>query len=124
MLRRDYKTILGFSDLWLVLGVVTEENLLLSAAEYEISNDKSSEHYRYGAFRWYLRQHCPLADSEAEAPYELGNTDPNYSMGGAMMADLVDLPECPPSVGAKALVSDRKHLVRKAERKKQSSSME
>lgn len=33
------------------------------------------------------------------------------------MADIIDLPECPRSVIAKALVSDRQHLVRKAERK-------
>ncbi len=118
MTQRDYKTTLGFSDQWFTLGVVTEESLLLSAAEYEASDDKSAEHYRYGAFRWHLSQHHPLTASDAEALYELGNADPDYSMGGAMMADIVDLPECPPSVIAKALVSDRKHLVRKAERKR------
>lgn len=119
MLRRNYAAILGFSDKWFALGLVTRESLLLAGANYEASNDKSSEHYRYGAFRWFLSQHRPLPPSVAEALYELGNTDPDYSMGGAMMADIVDLPECPPSVITKALASDRKHLVRKAERNQQ-----
>ena len=114
---KDYKTILGFSEHWFTLGVVTEESLLLSAAEYEASGDSSTEHYRYGAFRWYLSQHRPLSASDAEALYELGNSDPDYSMGGAIIADILDLPECPRAVIAKALMSDRKHLVRKAERK-------
>ena len=117
MPQKDYKTILGFNNHWFTLGVVTEESLLSSAAEYEASGDTSAEHYRYGAFRWYLSHHRHLTASDAEALYELGNADPDYSMGGAMMADILDLPECPSSVIAKALVSDRKHLVRRAERK-------
>ena len=122
MTQRNYKTILSFSDQWFTLGVATEESLLLSAAEYRASDDKSTEHYCYGTFRRYLSQHRPLATSDAEALYELGNADPDYSMGGAMMADIVDLPECSLSVIAKALISDRRHLVKKAERKQSSGS--
>ena len=121
MSQKDYAAIFGFSDRWFALGIVTKESLVLSGATYESSDDKSSEHYRYGAFRWYLSQHRPLPPSVAEALYELGNADSDYSMGGAMMADIVDLPECPRSVIAKALASDRKHLVKKVEFKRQSS---
>ncbi len=119
MNHRDYAAILGFSDKWFALGVVTKESLILSGATYESSDDKSSEHYRYGAFRWFLSQHRPLLPSVVEALYGLGEDDPDYSMGGAMIADIVDLPECPPSVIAKALASDRKHLVRKVGFKRQ-----
>jgi hypothetical protein len=124
MPQKDYKTILGFDNQWFTLGVVTEESLLLSGAEYEASGDKNAEHYRYGAFRWYLSQHRPLPASDAEPLYELGDADPDHSMGGAIMADIVDLPECPPSVAAKASASDRKHLIRKAERKLASAQKE
>lgn len=122
MPQRDDKAILGFTDLWFTTGVVTQESVRLSRANYDASDDHSSEHYRYGAFCWYLSQHRPLAPSACEALYELGEAEPEISMGGAIMADIVDLPECPPSVLAKALVSGRKHLVRKAERKKNAAS--
>lgn len=118
MIPKDYKALLQFSDEWFTLGVLTEEGLRQYADTYEMSEDKSSEHYRYGAFQWYLSQHRPLAARMANALYELGKSDPDYSMGGAIMADILHLPECPTSVIAKASNSGRKHLVRIAERKK------
>ena len=116
MSKTDYKVMLGFSEPWFALGVATEETLALAKTAYEASDDDSGEHYRYGAFLRYLSQHRPLAPPIAEALYELGNADPDYAMGGSIMADIVDLPECPPAVIAKALASDRQHLVRKVKR--------
>lgn len=124
MSRKDYKAILGFSDPWFTLGVATEETLILAGWAYEASGDKSGEHYRYGAFLRYLGQHRPLASYVAEALYELGNADPDHAMGGNIMADIVDLPECPPSVIAKALASDRQHLVRKVSRNRLLSELQ
>ena len=60
MSQKNYAAILGFTDKWFALGIVTKESLVLSGAAYESSDDKSSEHYRYGAFRWFLSQHRPL----------------------------------------------------------------
>lgn len=48
---KDYKKLLGFTDEWFALGLVTEESLRQSAATYEASHDKHAEHYRYGAFQ-------------------------------------------------------------------------
>jgi hypothetical protein len=112
MSGKDYKTILGFTDAWLTLGLVTDESLQQSGAFYETGIDRSTEHYRYGAFRQYLKAHRPLAPSMAEALYALGATDIDGMMGGAMMADIVALPECPDSVTDMALNSGREHLLR------------
>lgn len=116
MSDKDYKGLLGFTSQWFALGVLTEEGLRQYGATYESSRDKNTEHYRYGAFRWYLQQHRPLSASRAEELYELGASDEDSAMGEAMMADIIELPECPISVSAKAIASGRKRLIRVAER--------
>jgi hypothetical protein len=109
------KTRLEF-DRWLALGVVTAEQVEEYAATFETSDDKNPEHYRYGAFRAYLSAHRPLEAPMARTLYELGNTDPDtWGMGGAMMADIVGLPECPPDVVEAAAQSGRKYLVKLAD---------
>lgn len=121
---KDYKTLLGFTDQWFSLGILTEDSLQQYGMTYESSRDKNSEHYRYGAFRWYLKEHRPLSASIAEALYELGAAGPDPGMGGAIMADIVSLPECPASVSAKALASGCKHLIREAKRRSLRSELQ
>ena len=113
---KDYQTLLAFTDQWLRLGVLTEDILRQCGVEYEASGDRNTEHYRYGVFLRYLREHRPLSAAEADALYELGASDPDLMTGGCMMADVVELPECPAFVSEKALASDRKHLVRLVKR--------
>ena len=108
---KDYKKLLGFTDQWFALGLVTEESLRQSAATYEASDDKHAGHYRYGAFRWYLQEHRPLSPAVAEALYELAASDTQGSEAGAIMTDILALPECPPSVLARAEASGVKFLV-------------
>lgn len=117
MSQKDYKTLLEFTDRWFTLGILTEEKLQQYGTTYETSADKNTEHYRYGAFRWYLNEHRPLSASVAEALYALGASDPDPAMGEAIMADIIGLAECPPSAVAKALASGRQHLVRAAKRR-------
>jgi hypothetical protein len=118
MSRKNYKSLLGFTEQWFALGILTEEALQRYGATYETGVDKNAEHYRYGAFRWYLKAHRPVSETVAEALYDLGASDPDRAMGEAIMADIVELPECPASVSAKALSSGRKHLIRTAERRR------
>jgi hypothetical protein len=114
MRQRNYKRLLEITDAWFTLGLITEQDLPLYGAEFETSGDKNSEHYRYGAFRLYLSQNRPLAPSMSEALYELGAADPDRAMGGAMMADILHLPECPPEVVKKARQSGIRHLIKLA----------
>ncbi len=117
MKQTDYQKLLQFSDRWLQLGVLTEDNLLALGREYEVSEDKNTEHYRYRVFSTYLASHRPLSREMAEAFYELGSVDPDRTMGEAMMSDVVGLAECPAEVLEKALASREKHLVKAARRR-------
>jgi hypothetical protein len=112
MKRQDYQRLLGLSARWLRLGLLTEKGLCALGDEYEASEDKSTEHYRYRVFREYLDSHWPLPAQMAEALYELGKDDPDRTMGGAMMRDVLDLAECPPQVLRQASASGERHLVR------------
>ena len=114
MNQREYQRLLQFGDQWLRLGLLTEDELCALGREYEAGEDKNVEHYRYRVFRRYLSSHRPLPLQMAEALYELGREDPQPTMGGAMMRDIVGLAECPAEVLEKASTSGEKHLVRAA----------
>lgn len=112
MNRREYQRRLQFSDQWLRLGLLTEDEIRALGEEFEAGEDKNAEHYRYRVFQRYLSSHKPLPPQMAEALYELGREEPDPAMGGAMMRDIVGLAECPASVLAQALATGEKHLVR------------
>lgn len=113
----EFAQLLNFNQAWFALGVVDDAVLAHCRAEWDKGQDYNTEHYRYGAFREFLANHRPLTPDQAAALYELGAADPDTAMGGAMMADIVRLPECPRSVLDAALASGRKHLVRLVERR-------
>lgn len=115
---REYQKQLQFSDRWLQLGLLTEDELRALGCEYEVSEDKSAEHYRYRVFCNYLASHRPLSPEMADALYELGKEDPDPGMGGAMMRHIVGLAECPDDVLEKALNSGENHLVKAARGKR------
>ncbi len=92
MTARDYQDLLEFSDCWLRLGVLTEEQLFSLGREFTRSEPQPTEHFRYYVFREYLASHRPLRSAMAEALYELWKQDPDGSMGRAMMYDIVELP--------------------------------
>jgi hypothetical protein len=56
-----------------------------------------------------------LRAAQAEALYELSHDDPDCAMGGAMMSDIVDLPECPEAVLDRSLTSRRNTRLRRWE---------
>jgi hypothetical protein len=115
---REYQKQLQFSDRWLQLGLLTEDELGRLGREYEVSEDKNTEHYRYSAFCKYLTSHSPLPPTMAAALYELGLEDPDQVMGAAMMRDIVGLEECPAELLEKALTSGENHLVKAASGRK------
>lgn len=118
MSQPEYKALLGFSDRWFELGLLTGAGLCALGHEYETSDDQSSEHYRYRAFRDYLASHRPLSPQMSEAIYELGAEDPDAALGGDMQRTIVELPECPASVLDKAVASGDTHLIKVVRRKR------
>jgi hypothetical protein len=113
----EFARMLGFTPMWFALGVVDDIVLTRHRAEWDKGQDDNTEHYRYWAFREFLAVRRPLAPDLAAALFELGAADPDQGMGGAMMADIAHLPECPPAVLDAAVASGRKHLVRIVERR-------
>jgi hypothetical protein len=105
---------LGFTPQWFALGIINDEILARQRAQWDNHVDSNSEHYRYGAFIYFLKNHNPLTPALAIALYELGANDPDYTMGGSIMAQLIRRPECPQQLLDAALRSDRKYLIQLA----------
>jgi hypothetical protein len=105
---------LQFSKDWFELGIVTPARLKELEAEYRSSDDKNPEHYRWRMFKQFVEASRPLDGRTAKALYELGEKDPDVSMGGSMMAEILRLDECPDDLIESATESGRKHLMKLA----------
>ncbi len=109
---------LGFTSTWFELGVVDSVVLEGLRVEWDKGEDDNTEHYRHGVFQDFLAARRPLDPELALKLFELGASDPDYSMGGAIMASIAHLKECPEAVLDAAIASGRKHLIRIVERRR------
>lgn len=80
--------VLNYSDLWLKFGFLTEEELDEQIKIFEISDDKSTEHYRYASFKKCLNSRNELTDDEINKYLRLAEIDEDPMMAGAAVADL------------------------------------
>ena len=110
-------TILGYTEDWFSLGVINAPLLEQQRIDWDSGGDTNPEHYRYSAFRSFLASRRPLTADLATALFSLGLQDSDSAMGGAIMADIVRLPECPQSVLDAASMTGRKHLEKIVERR-------
>ena len=79
---------LGYTTLWMELGILTEQKLNEQVAIYETGDDKNTEHYRYGAFRDYLTSHRTLTDTELDNYLKLANLETDKPMANSAIADI------------------------------------
>jgi hypothetical protein len=86
-------------------------------AQWDLGEDRHSEHYRYRAFMQFLAKHRPLNPDLAAALFELGDFDADHTMGGSMMAHIIRLPEWPEPLIRAASASPRTHLVKLANKR-------
>jgi hypothetical protein len=56
----------GYDSLWFDLGVVDEDILCRQIDEYNSSEDKNREHYRFAAFERFLKSKSELSDEDVE----------------------------------------------------------
>ena len=117
MQHQTFADRIGFTPEWFQLGVVNAESVLRYEREWQESEDHNPEHYRYRAFREYLNKACPLSDVQCAQMLELGEADPDLSLGLAIMADILKLPDCPQSILQDALSREHGHLVKIAKRR-------
>ena len=81
--------ILGYSPKWLEFGLLSEAFLQAQAEEFASSDDKNTEHYRYGGFRAVLREHRSLGDDALAHYVELAQLDADIAMAGSALVDLI-----------------------------------
>lgn len=108
---------LQFSEDWFDLGFVSSETLIELWADFQNSDDKNKEHYRWRAFTHYLENQNSISESNLTELYRLGETDvDNYGMGISMRIKILRQKNCPADLITKALNSGEKSLINVAEK--------
>jgi len=102
----EFCELVGLTGTWMELGVISPEQLRELKAAYVTGNDPHPEHYRWRAFKLFLRNHAVLDEATARSLYEVGRNDPDHSMGGSMMADILRRADCPLSLIESTAQSD------------------
>jgi hypothetical protein len=86
---------LQFSKEWIDVGIITIENFVSIKKEYMKGEDRSTEHYRWGAFRAFLEANDFIPQEKFYRLYKLGKNDPDYSMGRAIIFEIIKRLDCP-----------------------------
>lgn len=105
------KNVGEFTNNWYELSIVNEELIKTLLAQRD-PHDNNAEHLRYAAFKHFVTGNRPLPKDLCWKLYNLGCADVDFAMGGAMMADVLRLHECPIDLLTEALSSNRKHVAR------------
>lgn len=108
--------ILDFSQEWIDLAIINPEVLekLRRIHEEELEEVKNetenigteeeyswesaridSEHFRYRAFKMFLKENEPLPSDTVKILYKLGESDPDYTMRRSIMREVLDQTNCP-----------------------------
>lgn len=84
---------LDYTTEWFSIGALTEE---IGRTQYtlykEPDGDRSTEHYRYDAYRAYESNLQNLSDQDLQTWIDIGLNDDDPSMGNAIIYDLAGLP--------------------------------
>ena len=86
---------LKFTSRWYALGIIDDATLDLTIRNFRTSDDDGDEHWRYGAFTYFLSQHPTLTPQQCRDLFELGAEDPDRCMGTSIMLDVLRRIECP-----------------------------
>jgi len=98
---------LRFTPRWFELKVVDEETLALICRNFRAGNDSQAEHWRYGAFMYFLDQHSVLTAELCEGLFELGGDDPDFAMGTSIMLQVLARRECPDEILIRSMTHPR-----------------
>jgi hypothetical protein len=105
---------LKFSKEWIEVGVINLENFASIKKDYIAGEDRNGEHYRWRAFQEFLRANKIISQEAFYKLYDLGKNDPDYSMGRAMIFDLIKYLDCPQQLIEIAINDEDKTLVKHA----------
>ncbi|PSB53175.1 hypothetical protein C7B77_19790 [Chamaesiphon polymorphus CCALA 037] len=79
---------MNFHAKWLEYDLIDRTFLLNLYERFVLSDDKSTEHYRYGAFRKILQDNQYLDDRNIDNYIELAKIDDDLAMAKAALVDL------------------------------------
>lgn len=82
----------GFTQKWMDFGFLTEESLHSQAEQQLASGDSNHEHLRYTAFKSWIRGRISASDGDISNFADLALSDPDRTMAGSALADLIDTP--------------------------------
>jgi hypothetical protein len=100
---------LGFTIQWIDLAIITRTDLERIINEYEDSDDKNQEHYRWRVFDKFLDENRNFDEGTIRQLYQLTENDPDAGAGCAMMIRVLGLPGCPIDLIMKAANGDKKY---------------
>ncbi|ALG68212.1 hypothetical protein [Beggiatoa leptomitoformis] len=75
-----------FPNEWVTWGMYPNELFKIQLIDYEPGSESASEHYRYGAFQWWLHQKLTL--DTIRKYVDLTHLDPDPLMGESARRDL------------------------------------
>jgi hypothetical protein len=86
---------LNFSEAWYSLGIMDEEKLASTVKSFRASDDLNDEHWRYGAYVSFMKQHPRLTSDECAGLFNIGENDPDFLVGQQILLGVLRRPECP-----------------------------
>ena len=99
-----------FSQEGFDLGIIDSEKLQRIESEWNSSDDKNTEHYRWRAFLDFMESQEFLDPLIAKRLYDLGASDPDAPMGGSMIAHVLRRKDCPVGLLRAAAESEEEFL--------------
>src|SRR5690349_20670225 len=85
----DILRLLGYAESWLTFGFLSDDDLRTQRDAFTTSGDRSTEHYRYRSFCAFLSGRSSISDEELARYIELADLDPDQTMAGGALADLL-----------------------------------
>ena len=80
---------LGYTSLWLELGLLSESEFEKQLAEFKMSEDKNTEHYRYATFRKYLSTREIFTEQELDNYLKVAFSEQDELMAGSAIVDIL-----------------------------------
>lgn len=80
---------LGYSQLWLNSGVLTDENLEAQIKQISLGEDDNTEHYRYRTLTNYFNQQTSFDNTILNKILRLLQSDGDKTMAGSATLDLL-----------------------------------
>lgn len=106
---------LTFPRAWFEAGVVTPESASDFAHYAERAPQFPDRHWKWLAFRDFTDEREALTASECRAAYQLGDLEPDFNLGTALMCRALYERGCPPDVRRAAEASARPAVRRAAQ---------